>query len=113
MTRSSHRQHPPSEPADSPLRAAITAAASARGRRAAGVRLSISAEAEWFRPPNADDPVFVKWICWRLVSRRGFPVTKPVYGVVHGELAADTLRDPLRRWFPDHAVVVDHDIALD
>lgn len=99
-------------PENSPLRRAIASALERRGKRAAGIVVSIMREAEWFQPRGSGEEVWIKWLCWNLVSRNGYNVTRPALGFVHGELSEDTLRRAIRHWFPGHRCVVNNDIKI-
>lgn len=99
-------------PADSPLRREIASALESRGKRAAGIVVSIMPEAEWFQPADGGEKVWIKWLCWNLVSRNGYNVTRPALRFVHGELSQSTLQSALRHWFPCHRCVVDNDISI-
>ena len=95
----------------SPLRRDIFRALALRGKRAVGIRLSMS-KPEWYQPPDAGEKVWVRWFFWRLVSRNDYNVTRPKYGIFHGGLTQRTLERSLREWFPDHRCTIDGKIDL-
>lgn len=103
--------HKKSKPGESQLRRDISRALQQRGKRAARLRVSLSL-AEWYTPPGASDKVWVRWLCWRLVSKNGHNVTSPKYGVLHGGLAKRTLHRSLRDWFPEYPCIIDSEIEL-
>ncbi len=103
------RKYP--EPNDSPLRRDVSRAITLRGKRAASLRLSLS-KAEWFQPSETNDKLWVKWFCWRLLSKNGHNVTSPKYGILHGGLSKRVLERSLCGWFPNHRCVIDDEISL-
>ena len=97
---------------DSPMRQDIEAAIAARGKRATALRISITAEGEWFVPASETESYWVKWVRWRLLSKNGHNVTRPVFCVVHGDLSQETLLRSAQIWFPGLTCAVDNDIQL-
>ncbi len=97
---------------DSPLLRNIQTRLERMGKRAAGVRVSITRRGEWFQPQGDESQYWVKWLCWNILSRNGKELTKPEFAVVHGDLSQTALRKHLQAVFPDRECIVDNDITF-